>query len=1195
MKTPPHGFLAALLILLTLLFSTTALRAQVTPPTVTTSPASAIGLNSAVLNGLVRRNGAPTTYRFEWGGGGVLDRLTPVQNLGAWSETQLVSAVVTGLALNTEYSFRLRATNSAGTTLGSVLTFSTPPLTIGADGRWTLLAGKTWRLAGPTIIPADLLIAGGLDDSAGYPLTVLGTLTVLPTAVLVKGKADVRSFFRDGILWAGYSSLAQLETVATFGLVGAQPMARLLEGGDGWIYGVTASGGKSGLGAAYRVKATGEAELLASFTGANGQSPQSALVGSEVSGGIYGTTTGGGAMGKGTVFRVLVTSVFKVADFNGTDGRAPNGGLTLGPGGLRYGVASHGGTLDKGTLFRLNGSVIEKLVDFTGPNGAVPQAAMIVGSDGALYGTTTYGGAVDVGAVFRFDPATGVMRVLASLDGTTGAYPVGGLIEGTPGVFYGTCYAGGANGMGTVFRVGGSTPEGTELVGALRLASFSSSVGSGPIGPLALGADGNFYGTTYTGSAGYGAIFKVTDAGTLSRVTPVLGHGGTGAHPGAGLLLGTDGAWYGVSQDGGLVGRGAVFRVLLSGVMENVASFTDNQLPSGLTVGPVDGQLYGTTQRGGATGSGSVFALAPGVGATALGSFAPGVGQEPYPGAGVSFGTDGTLYGTAAAGGASGKGVVWKLPPGGALAALAKFNGVNGATPLGGLVPAGDGGFFGTTAGAGGPGNVFKVSPAGLLTPQGNFTGANGANPYAGLAADGTGAFLGTTRAGGSSGLGTIYKLTPGAGLALVASFTGSNGQEPLAPLIGGTDGTFAGTSRGGGAGGKGTVYTTKPGDAIPSVTTRFSFAGLNGEGPAGALLATGDGGFFGTTSAGGGFGKGTVFRLGALGTLQTIAHLTGGSDGAAPTTGLVAAPDGYLYGSTDATVFRVPYAPSVTTRAATPFTPTFTTLRGVAEPRGLSTTVTFDWGTTSALGSTLAAGTRAGTSASPFQAELPGLIAGTTYYYRAVATNVMGVKRGSVLKFKTPSLLANPGGGYTLPAGTTWKLPGDFTFAGDLTILGTLDTAGYVLTVPGKLTVGFPGSVLNATGRVAYLDRDGALPPGKLELLGNAAHDGLDSDGDGLSALMEFVLGTNPSVLSVGALPVPAVIGGYLTLTYTTPAGLTGAVGIVETSTDLLSWSSGPGFTETLSDTITAGVRTVTVRANPPASPQYLRLRASR
>ncbi len=1182
------------------------------PPTVTTVAASGVGLGVAVLNGLVRGNGLATTYGFEWGVSPGLDQVTAVQVLGDVNTTQPVSAVLNGLALDTTYAFRVRAVNAGGVAEGATLTFATPPLTVDGNGRYTLLAGKTWTLGRDEILPGDLRVEGTLV-TGGFRLTVLGTVSVVPGGGITP-PANVLAFFRDGVgAGAVDTSLGRLETLQTLGLVGAQPMARLLEGGDGWLYGTTASGGTAGKGTVFRTTRGGQVELLGNFTGPNGANPQSALVGS-VQLGIFGTTTTGGAANKGVIFRVLPQGgIIVVASFDGVNGAASKGGLTLGTDGILYGTASEGGALGVGTIFRVQqDGTIEKLADFSGPNGSRPQAPLFQASDGAFYGTATYGGANRVGVIFRFTPSPaeqpptlagdkvanvgppGGIEVLWNFDGAaTGSYPLGPVIEGAPGAFLGTCYSGGANGVGTVFRFGTGSEQPPAFGSvAVQATSFATSVGEGPIGPLALGLDGCFYGTAYSGVGNYGAVFKVTDGGTLTRVASVLGNAGmiVGARPGGGLLLGADGAFYGVSENGGNAGNGAVFRLLLSGVMENVVHFGGIPLPSTLAVGPTNGQLYGTTQRGGEIGYGSVFALAPRAKLATLASFRPGYGQEPSPGAGVTFAADGTLFGTTTVGGL-GYGVIWKLPSGGALAAPVSFNGANGRTPHGGLVPSGDGNFFGTTSLAGGFGNVFKVSPTGALTPQGTFAGTDGSSPLAALVSDGAGAFYGTTRLGGAANRGAIYKLTPGSGLALVASFTGANGAEPNAALVRTPVGDFYGTTAGGGANNGGTVFKLT---AAGALTTWHHFAGPDGRAPRGPLWPTGDGGFFGTTSQGGAQGKGTVFRLGALGPPETIAAFAGDNAGGTPTTGLVAAGDGYLYGTTDTTAYRIPTGPSVTTLPAANFTPTQTTLRGEVQARGLASTATFEWGTTPALGQTLAAGTTASSNAVPVQATLP-LASNTTYYYRVSLTNVMSTRRGAILSFKTPNLIANGSGHYTLGAGSVWTLAGDTTLTGNLTVLGTLDTAGYTLTVPGKLIVNFPAVLLNTTGVIAYLDRDGALPPGTTALLGDAAHDLLDIDGDGLNSLMEFVLGTNPSAFTANALPIPAMIGGHLTLTYKTPAGISGVQALVEASTDLVNYASGPGYTAVTSDTSAAGVRTVTVRSDLPTTPQYLRLRATR
>src|ERR1035441_9115152 len=102
-------------------------------------------------------------------------------------------------------------------------------------------------------------------------------------------------------------------------------------------------------------------------------------------------------------------------------------------------------------------------------------------------------------------------QTLCSFGSTNGWSPYAAPTLGNDGNFYGTTYAGGSSGQGTVFRV---TTSGT----LTNLVSFSGANGANPIGVLTLGNDGKFYGTTVNGGSGYGTVFKVTTAGALTTV-----------------------------------------------------------------------------------------------------------------------------------------------------------------------------------------------------------------------------------------------------------------------------------------------------------------------------------------------------------------------------------------------------------------------------------------------------------------------------------------------------------------------------------------------------------------------------------------------------------------------------------------------------------------------------------------------------
>jgi uncharacterized repeat protein (TIGR03803 family) len=192
---------------------------------------------------------------------------------------------------------------------------------------------------------------------------------------------------------------------------------------------------------------------------------------------------------------------------------------------------------------------------------------------------------------------------LLVFDSTNGALPGGTLAQGTDGNFYGTTAAGGANNDGTVYEL---TPQGKLTI----LHSFDGTDGNGPIAVLALGSDGNFYGTSYEGgghanvcSYGCGTVFKITPAGTLTTLYRFCAQAGCsdGDRPSA-LVQGSDGNFYGTTEfDGSTAcvnGCGTVFRITPSGAFTTLLSFdgTGGYSPSaygGLLLG-TDGNFYGT-------------------------------------------------------------------------------------------------------------------------------------------------------------------------------------------------------------------------------------------------------------------------------------------------------------------------------------------------------------------------------------------------------------------------------------------------------------------------------------------------------------------------------------------------------------------------------------------------------------------------
>ncbi len=321
---------------------------------------------------------------------------------------------------------------------------------------------------------------------------------------------------------------------------GGNPVARLIVGPDGTLFGTTSQGGGSGCGGIgcgtvfnLRPPARAVGNILGGFTetviyrfsgGSDGGSPRGADLIFDHAGNLYGTTLfgGGGSCqdGCGTVFKLTrsggnwTESVIHSFGQSG-DGMIPWAGVIFDHAGNLYGTTTNGGTYGQGTVYQLtpsgSGYTEQVLYSFHGPtDGGLPYGGVIMDSAGDLYGTTCCDGPSGGGTAFELNRSQGwAFSVLATfpVDGSEGS-----LVMDAAGNLYGTTFEGGGFGFGSVFKL---TPSGGgwtySLLHSFCAGGWPCSDGAFPPSGLAFDNAGNLYGTTADGGAtGGGVVFQIT-------------------------------------------------------------------------------------------------------------------------------------------------------------------------------------------------------------------------------------------------------------------------------------------------------------------------------------------------------------------------------------------------------------------------------------------------------------------------------------------------------------------------------------------------------------------------------------------------------------------------------------------------------------------------------------------------------------
>jgi uncharacterized repeat protein (TIGR03803 family) len=714
------------------------------------------------------------------------------------------------------------------------------------------------------------------------------------------------------------------------GTNGGFSMTGVIMDKEGNLYGTTEFGpiskdaqSKPGHGTVFKLDASKGYALttLVAFPGAYDARQKSGLV-MDAEGNLYGPMPWGGPSDYGTIFKLDASQSCKLSTlvaFNGPTAHHPDGLMMDGAGNF-YGAAGD-------TVFKLDGSKgyeFSALFKFDKSNGWTPADTMIIDAAGNLYGTTERGGPTDDGTVFKLVASKGyAISTLATFNQDNGQQPRTRLAMDGAGNIFGTTPRGGANGLGTVFKL--DAAHGYTLS---TLFNFSGPDGFWPEAGLTIDAAGNLFGTTTAGGD--------HREGTVFELSPVHELASTASAPARATSVPAVAAmpenWTTIPL------ASPTSQPYTLKTLFNFAP-PDGKSPYSSLCMDAAGNLYGATREGGGyMNEGEAFKLDASKGyafSKLLRFTSPRIGS---PSGGFIMDSAGNLYGAAGNSGRHSAGTVFKFDASNAYASsiLVNFDGSSGAVPSGRLTMDKAGNFYGTASVPGGPykikRTIFKldafngyalstlltfgpISPGQIIGAEvplivdgaGNLYGVtynqtttgggavfklDASNGYAfstlagfathvlicGLIMDAAGNLYGATDPFGSRG--SVFKLDASRDYAVstLANFTEAGAATGDLAMDAACN--IFGTTYNGGPGHFGTIFKLDASRGY-ALETLARFETSNGAYPQG-LIMDGAGNIFGTTHSGGTDGySGTVFKLSPVRELASTTSVTFGTAGA--------------------------------------------------------------------------------------------------------------------------------------------------------------------------------------------------------------------------------------------------------------------------------------------------------------------------
>jgi uncharacterized repeat protein (TIGR03803 family) len=579
---------------------------------------------------------------------------------------------------------------------------------------------------------------------------------------------------------------------------------------------------------------------------------------------------------------------------------------------------------------------------------------------------------------------------------------------------------------------------------------------------------------------------------------------------------------WGASSNGGNFNNGVVFQYdPVSATVSKKLDFDSaatGKNPTGALVKGIDGKLYGLTINGGASNQGVLFQFDP-----VTSTFTKKVDFNGTVGGSKPMGTllqagDGKFYGMTTIGGANNKGVLFQYDP--VTSAFIKkidFDGAsNGANPKGTLTAASDGKLYGMTSGGGvnNKGCIFQYDvTSSTLTKKFDFSGfTNGAEPHGALVQTADGNLYGMTRLGGASGKGVFFQFNPNTSTYLKKfDFNGTDkGAEPYGSLLLAEDGKLYGMTEDGGTMNMGIIFQYDP--PTSTYTKKLNFNGTDGGKPSGSFILAADGKLYGTTAEGGVNSMGVIFQYDIISATYTKkSDFNGTANGQRPVDLAEAAVNSILTSPVNAvnctnTAISIPYSVTGIFGAGNIFTAQLSDASG-----------TFSFPAT--------IGTLASTTSGTINATIPGnTIPGAAYRVRVISSD--------------PSITGSDNGG-DLIINATPEQPGTFTASSASVNRGQNGIAFAVPTDPSvTYTWSYTGAgvTINGSGNSVTLDFSLSATSGNLSVTANA--NGCSSTARIItitigttgptSSQSPYLLNTIPAALFTSMLTTTDNIGGY-------------------------------------------------------------------